>query len=93
MRIVNPSNDEVIAETTRRVVWIEWVDSSTTFGWQSMERLKEREDLRCTSIGFVTREDDEQIAITTSRTCHGAAADVFTIPKVAITGMWEVTIP
>lgn len=73
---------------SRRCVWVEWVDSASFRGWgegtAGVAEIK--------TLGFVIDETDDNITISAHvDEDNGNAHGAMTIPKVAITGMWEVT--
>ncbi len=74
----------------RKIVEVEWVDSSGRDGWQTEEAAKIRPH-KIYSVGYVVEEAEEFITLVESRTSlnsdndkvqtHGCA---LSIPKVAI---------
>lgn len=74
---------------SRRVVWIEWVDSVMTTGW--VDPQDDKPDLTIDSVGFVLAEDSDSIKISTSAMReNGLCQSPLTIPKVAIIRMFDV---
>lgn len=71
------------------VVWVEWIDSSTTGGWSTKERVLAN-DLRCWTCGLLVSEDDEAVTVCASYSAHESYLDAITIPKVAITKIEEI---
>ncbi len=72
------------------IVEIFWDDSTRANGWCDPDELSGKEKTSCTSIGYVVSEDDETITISTSYHRNSKQfIDPLTIPKCAITGMWE----
>ena len=72
------------------LLWVEWVDSVHYNGWTAMEELPIH-DLNCRSVGWLIAEDEESITIIAHDGGKNAMGDM-TIPKVAITGRWEITL-
>lgn len=64
-------------------VHIEWVDSSSTRGWNYMPEFKDQE-LIVVSIGFLLKETKSDVTISTSYTPYGSAMDPLTIPRCSI---------
>lgn len=73
----------------RRIYWIEWVDSMMTNGWQHDPSADK--DLKCWTVGFLIGETDDAVAVASSVSEPGAVLDQITIPRVAITKMFEVS--
>lgn len=74
-----------------KIVYIEWMDSLATSGWQSPNyRIEKKEEISCISVGFVHDETDYSITITTSISNSGCPMDPLTIPKCAILNMDDV---
>jgi hypothetical protein len=66
---------------------VDWVDSCSAYGWMGEAEALEARTTRCSTIGFVVREDDEEIAIAQNRTLDGRAdpwGEVIAIAKSAI---------
>jgi len=83
-----PATDQAAAPTqtlvkhTSRPVYVEWIDSSTTRGWQQPDQ---DHDLRCWSLGFLVAECEESITLAHSVAATGDVCDQITIPRAAIT--------
>lgn len=80
-----------LEQLTRRAVWVEWVDSKHAHGWCSPEEASP-DRLECTTLGFLVAEDEEAVQVADSASATGCVGCVLTIPREAITGMWEVEI-
>ena len=65
---------------------VEWVDSNFNGRWQSKQYYDEQSKLtmRCLSIGYVWYEAEDRVCLVQSES-HECAAEMITIPKVAIT--------
>lgn len=63
-----------------KIVFIEWIDASTTHGWSSLDDLGIE---TCFSAGFLVRETDEDISIAAAISEHQVNATI-TIPKAWI---------
>lgn len=48
------------------VVAFDWLDSSTTHGWNDLEECAFEASQRCHSVGFLIHEDDEMFVIVDS---------------------------
>lgn len=64
-------------------VYLEWVDSCSSRGWNYMPDFKD-DELIVKSIGFIMKESKKSIVISTSFTHYDSAMDPLTIPKCAI---------
>lgn len=73
------------------LVWIDWLDSTGGGGWRSIEGLG-RAMLECRSVGFLVHEDDESVTVSASLASLGNADEPIRIPKVSITGRWEIEV-
>jgi hypothetical protein len=71
------------------IYWIEWIDSTTRGGWLERHESKAA-DIRCLTIGFFAKEDDETITLSGCYSRLENWLDPITIPKVAITKIEEV---
>lgn len=82
-------------EMARQVAWVDdgmreirlikWVDSCASSGWTHPEDVERHGPSMCTTVGFVLREDDKMLVVTTSIDQHDNAMDPLAIPKVAVT--------
>lgn len=70
-----------------KIYYVEWIDSTGDSGWRVYEKL----DMRCTTVGFLVAEEEDSFSFAPSF-AHGTDAwdDRIQIPKIAITGMWEL---
>ena len=72
-----------------KLVLVEWVDSfHLEAGWHWLEDLPERRLGHCHSVGWVIREDDEQISLSETISDVGDShqvSGIVTIPVCAIT--------
>lgn len=63
-------------------VFIEWVDSHSTSGW---ELTHEPKDLACISVGLLVQEYPDRIVIAQSHAAaNGEYCDFMEIPRVAV---------
>ena len=75
----------------RVLVLVHWVDSVGSGGfWNSIDNLV-RDGLEVESIGWIVFEDEEKLTIVCHWGEHGVGGDM-TIPKCAITKMWEISM-
>lgn len=73
------------------LLWVEWLDSvSCGAVWTSTEDAP-ADNLGCSSIGWLIRENDDSITIASHRSPSQVGGDM-TIPKIAITGRWEIVL-
>lgn len=71
------------------VIFIGWVDSCTTFGWQHSSDCKSK-TLYCQSVGFFVDENDDCICIALNRSISegfNPFGDLIDIPKCSIKEM------
>ncbi len=66
----------------RKVLWVEWVDSTGRDGWQEADQDTGISD--CLSVGFLHRETENSITLVQSYADVGSWVGNITIPKVAI---------
>ena len=66
-----------------KIVLVEWIDSSTEYGWLKVESF-DTSVVKCQSVGFLIKETDDAIVVTLSRSDSGRCADAITIPKCSI---------
>ncbi len=72
------------------VVWVEWVDSVAASGWVA-DQYAVSHNLACISVGFLVAESEEAITVAASISSAGQIDCPITIPRCAITGLWEVS--
>jgi len=63
---------------------LEWVDSEAQVGWQYVDNVRVTK-LTVQSLGYLVKETDDVVVITTSISANDGCMDCLTIPKVAIT--------
>ena len=75
------------------LLWVEWVDSWASSGpWTGKAGLEEGcDEPVIRSVGWLIHEDDTWITIASHDGGHTLGGDR-SIPKVAITGRWEITL-
>lgn len=81
-----------LQKLSARPVWIEWIDSVGTIGWQ-YPTSSLMGDMECLTLGFLVWEDDEAVCVASSVSATGRASDPITIPRCAIKKMHEVWWP
>ncbi len=82
---------DIYKEKDHILLLIHWVDSASTDSIWIEPEASMVPTLKCKSIGWLVGEDEESITIA----AHWHRDEVggnMTIPKVAITGQWEITI-
>ncbi len=83
-------------ETALRVVLVDWLDSAGQAHWISESRAKEMNLSHCTSVGFLMRDDAEQLVLAQSIDPPGIGEElmnvnhVLAIPKIAVTYVCEI---
>ena len=82
------SNEE-LKQLSTRPVWIEWLDSKSTLGWNYPEDITTGR-LECITLGFLVGEDDTAVQVAASVSATDNADNVITIPRCAITKLQEV---
>lgn len=75
--------------TPTRALYVEWVDSCGSAGWQGDAAIKEAEQpFLCATAGFFVSENKEVLVLALNRAVtHNSAkpyGELMTIPKVAI---------
>ena len=66
-------------------VLIRWTDSEASAGWKRIDDIPD--DIKASeidSIGYLIKENNESIVISTSVSDNGSVMDPLTIPKCAI---------
>ena len=71
------------------LVLIHWLDSVSSGRFWSHKEDVVRDGLEVESIGWVLFDDEKKITIAAHIGEHGVGGDI-TIPKCAITGIWEI---
>jgi hypothetical protein len=69
------------------LVFLRWIDSHQVAGWQSDDDWDVQFttfEMRCESVGWIYREDDEKVLLVRDRSDESMGAGIF-IPKIAIT--------
>lgn len=74
---------------------VQWIDSTTQQGWEGIERTADLVVDSCASIGFVFKEDEDQLILIQSYTNRPKPDQnlinaAVVIPKFAITRAWTV---
>lgn len=81
----------------KRLVYVEWVDSSELYGWITPSAMLE-EKLLCCSVGWLMEESDDRIVLGSSVSFVVSPDDPKTcgtigIPRVAIKRMHTLKLP
>ncbi len=71
-------------------VEVHWIDSFSKVGWREVDEKDPK--MLIQSFGYLVRETDDTVTISTSRTAYDDVCDPLTIPKVAIKNMWEIVV-
>ena len=73
-------------KTEEKILLIDWIDSSSTSGWQSRSECKIC-ICTCKTVGFLVDESKDFICVALNKTTtetHQPYGDLITIPKIAI---------
>ena len=81
----------------RRLVYVEWVDSSELYGWTKPANMLD-ESLMCYSVGWLMEESHDRIVLCSSISLvvdkdDPRGSGTIGIPKVAIKKMRTVKLP
>lgn len=80
---------------TEKMVLVEWVDSrQPTASWQLVSDIGYLSECRCTSVGFLLRDDDDAKVLAASIADEGdelQATGIFVIPSMAVISMTQLT--
>ena len=68
---------------TYKPIMLTWLDSEATPGWQYAPQVKPQES-KIHSIGWLIKETETAVMISTSVSENNGVMDALTIPKVAI---------
>jgi len=72
-------------KVARKPIWVEWVDSAGSSGWQTPH---EPELMRCQTLGWLVSENKEQITVALNGVFDGSSrlpfGELITIPKCAV---------
>jgi len=78
---------EKVHPLLKKIVYVEWVDSVSYFGWHEDEQaekwMAEDDEMLCRSSGFLIRDEKDYIAIMQSKS-KGSHGDIMKIPRAAI---------
>jgi len=64
-------------------LYIEWMDAFSDEGWKSDDEIETV--FRCSSIGYLIKEDKNSVCISTTMGRNGQCIDPLSIPKGMIT--------
>lgn len=70
-----------------------WRDSTGDYGWQDLDRPDRLEVAPIVSVGFVTAEDDQAVALTSGVSMNNKGVDPIVIPKESICERHRVELP
>lgn len=70
-----------------KIVRVTWVDSCADFGWRKLASVTPDQYSTIESVGWLVRDDERSITITTSVSSVESCMDPLVIPKVAIKKM------
>jgi hypothetical protein len=72
------------------VVYVEWYDSESVYGWREPETMFPK-PIR--SIGVLVHRDKNMLVLSTSKTVYGKHIDQLTIPMCSVRKIKKVRIP
>lgn len=73
------------------IVEVHWVDSTTVVLWAAADEVDDV-SLECMTIGFLARDLEDRVVISTSVDSNGHIMDPLIIPKGCITAMFEIEV-
>ncbi len=75
------------------VIEIHWVDSmGDKGGWQDKDYMEDQ-DMRMRTVGLLVAEDYESYTVSATQSFNDGTVDhPMKIPKVAVTGCWEINL-
>lgn len=86
-----PTPAEIFDAAKRRAVFVRWIDSCGSGGWRAVEPMYQMHASTVDSVGYVLREDEEEIVIAQSLDPDNDSVDnCLTIPRVGIVDIWEI---
>lgn len=67
-----------------RVLEVEWLDAGSLSGWRQPTEHADEGPLRCRTVGYVLRDDEECLILAQSQASSGQVAASLTIPRSCI---------
>jgi hypothetical protein len=83
MALLDGILEKLLMQFPSQPILIEWLDSEAETGWRYIDNIEPQGSV-ITSIGFLLKENDTAIVISTSISTNRGAIDPLTIPKCAI---------
>lgn len=83
------------------IVVVEWLDSAGNANWMAAGKAQDMRLSHCVSVGFLMRNDDEQVVLSQSFDPPTAGSDetvtnvmhLLCIPKIAVTNVRRLVEP
>ena len=72
-----------LSEKEFKPILLTWIDSETAMGWHRISDVVITE-MKVHSLGYLIKEDDKAVVISTSISENHSCVDPLTIPKCAI---------
>ena len=69
-----------------KIVYVEWIDAASYEGWTEKEQVDSLENVICTNVGVLIRQDDE-ITVLAAGLSPDRYGDLWTIPTRCIKSM------
>lgn len=87
--------DPVVADSSEMlslpIVEVHWVDSTTVALWAAADEVDDV-SLECRTVGFLVRDLEDRVVISTSVDSNGHIMDPLIIPKGCITAMYDIEV-
>lgn len=76
---------------------VEWTDIQSHNGWmdesETKKRFAEGCGLKCRSVGYLYRNDDQRVALIQNTAENGMFGDVLEIPRATVTSVQTIAVP
>lgn len=67
----------------KQIVLVRWIDSAFMGGWHTPGDVS-YDPLTCHTVGWIAHEDDDVLALVSSKTSAGQDGGLMSIPKVCV---------
>ena len=75
-----------------KLVCVDWVDSALTIGWKNIDSA-EYGISHCRTVGWLVRDDAEEVRVAMSVSDSGAVSEVMCIPRGSVKSIKYVRRP
>lgn len=72
------------------MVYVKWIDPSSTSRWQSLEDAEKIQPLECETLGYVLKSGRQSILVASTRNEKRDVGDVTVLPRVCIREIREL---